>query len=96
MQRLRRRITVLATVLAVGGACFQVGGCNAFELLSSAVSSINPCGTILACNPQEYAFLKSGIDGPGANPYLDPFCVFPPFCDADVDPIFGGLTGTTP
>lgn len=91
MRRLQRRLTTMVTVLAVGGSCFQVGGCNAFELLSSAVSNINPCGTILACNPQEYAFLRSGIDGPGLNADVDPFCVFPPFCDVTVDPIFGGL-----
>ena len=93
MRSFQRRITTFAMTLAVGGTCLQVGGCNAFELLSSAVSSINPCGTILACDPQEYAFLKSGIDGPGTDPDIDPFCVFPPFCGADVDPIFGGLTG---
>lgn len=93
MRRFQRRLATFVTVLAVGGSCFQIGGCNAFEALSSAVSNINPCGTILACDPQQYAFITSGIDGPGANPDIDPYCVFPPFCTADVDPIFGGLTG---
>jgi hypothetical protein len=91
MQRMQQRLMVLAAIMAVGGTCLQVGGCNTYELLSSAVSSINPCGTILACDPREYAFIKSGIDGHGTDPELDPYCTFPPFCTADVDPIFGGL-----
>lgn len=93
MLRLQKRIMTLTAVLAVGGSCLGLGGCNSFELLASAVGSINPCGTILACDPQEYAFIRSGIDGPGLRPDIDPFCVFPPFCDAGQDPIFGGLTG---
>jgi hypothetical protein len=94
MFRVRKSSVMLAMALAAGGTCFQLGACNVFSLASSAISSINPCGTILDCNPQVYQFLTSGIDGPGVQPDLDPFCTYAPFCDATVDPIFGGLVAT--
>lgn len=93
MHRFRRTYLTLVTTLAVGGSCLQLAGCDALGTAISAISGINPCGTILTCDPAEYEFLTSGIDGPGVRPELDPFCVYPPFCDAGVDPIFGGLTG---
>jgi hypothetical protein len=91
MYRIPRSLAAFVTTLAIGGTCLQVGSCDALGLAASAISGINPCGTILACDPQEYAFITSGIDGPGVRPDIDPFCVYPPFCTADEDPIFGGL-----
>ena len=91
MYRLRRSLTARVTTLAIGGSCFQLAGCDTLELAASAIGGINPCGTILACDPQEYAFVTSGIDGPGVRPDIDPYCVYPPFCSATQDPIFGGL-----
>jgi len=96
MQNKRIPLMSIITALAVGGSCFNVGGCDLASLAANAVKNINPCGTILACDPQDYAFITSGIDGPGVQPDIDPFCVFPPFCDWGVDPIFGGLTAATP
>ena len=93
MYRFRRSLVALATTLAVGGACLQVAGCDAVGLAAGAITNLNPCGTILACDPQEYLFVTSGIDGPGVRPDIDPFCVYPPFCDAGQDPLFGGLAG---
>lgn len=93
MHRIRKSFVTFATTLAAGGACFQLGGCDLLGTAAAAVSSINPCGTLLNCDPAEYDFLMSGIDGPGARPDLDPFCTYPPFCTADVDPIYGGLSG---
>ena len=90
---IRRRSTVRKcwAVLAAG-ALFQLGlleTCN--SRLYEATRFVDPCGTILACDPQEYAFVTSGIDGPGVRPDIDPYCVYPPFCSATQDPIFGGL-----
>jgi len=91
MYRIPRSLAAFATTLAIGGTCLLVGGCDAIELAAGAIGGLNPCGTILACDPQEYRFVTSGIDGPGVVPDLDPFCTYPPFCDAGSDPIFGGL-----
>lgn len=78
--------------LAVGGTCFQLAGCDLVGLAAAAISSINPCGTILACDPRQYEFLTSGISGPGVRPDIDPYCTNPPFCAQEQDPIFGGIS----
>ncbi|MFO0837812.1 MAG: hypothetical protein U1D55_04750 [Phycisphaerae bacterium] len=84
-----RKLT--APLLAAAAAtCLQLGPCGVEEF-RQLVSNINPCGTILNCDPAAYLFAQSGIDGPGVSPDKDPFCTFPPFCTAAVDPIFGGL-----
>jgi hypothetical protein len=93
MHRVRKTLVTLTTTLAVGGSCFQLGGCDALGVAVGAISNINPCGTLLNCDPAQYAFIQSGIDGPGVVPEWDPFCVYPPFCTAQQDPIFGGLSG---
>ncbi len=97
MRRTRKSFLTFVMTIAAG-ACFQLGGCNVLGMARSAIDSINPCGTILACDPRAYQFLRSGIDGPGVRPNIDPFCTFAPFCDNGTDPIFGGLAagGTTP
>lgn len=92
MYRIRKSLVSLAMTAAIGGTCFALGGCDVVGLASSAVSSINPCGTILLCDQRAYQFWTSGIDGPGLRPDIDPYCVFPPFCNAAQDPIFGALT----
>lgn len=92
MHRIRKSLVTFATTLAAGGVCFQFGGCDLLGTAAAAVSSINPCGTLLVCNPAAYDFLNSGIDGPGAQPAQDPFCTYPPFCPLASDPIFGGLS----
>ena len=96
MHRIRKTLATLVTTLTVGGTCFQFGGCNIFGLASAAISSINPCGTIVACDARQYEFLTSGIDGPGVRPDIDPFCTYAPFCTTIQDPLFGGLTGAGP
>ena len=78
----RRVVAVLAA-----GTCLQVGTCVRF------VGGLNPCLTLLNCDPRQYDFVNSGIDGPGVRPDIDPFCTFPPFCTFAQDPIFGGLAG---
>lgn len=96
MRRIRNPLVSLAIMLSVGGTCLQIGGCNLFGLATNAIASINPCGTILVCDPQQYEFLTSGIDSPGLRPSIDPFCTFPPFCTVAQDPLFGGLSPTGP
>jgi hypothetical protein len=78
------RLIRLTTLATIGGICLQLGGC-----LGSAVSyaaNINPCGTLLNCDPVTYDFITSGYEGPGADPDVDPACTYPPFCGPDVDP----------
>jgi hypothetical protein len=83
-------VTLVATLM-LSALCVGTVGCDLLGTAAGAISSINPCGTILNCDPAEYLFLTSGYEGPGVDPGIDPFCVYPPFCDATSDPIFGGL-----
>lgn len=92
MRPLRMRVLGLVMSVLAGGTCLQVGGCS-LEGLTSFVSSFNPCGTILVCDPAEYRFIMADITEPGVQPSIDPFCTWPPLCPPTVDPIFGGLLG---
>ncbi len=65
-----------------GASLFQFGGCGLGDAIQF-VTGYNPCGTILACDPVTYEFIRSGYDGPGADPEVDPSCTYPPFCDND-------------
>jgi hypothetical protein len=91
MYRARKILMVLALTMTAGGVCFQFGSCEPLAVIQTGLSSINPCGTILNCDPVAYEFATSGIDGPGVDPDVDPFCTYAPFCSAGDDPIFGGL-----
>jgi len=87
----RRAKWMLNLAAAIGaGMMFQFVGCS-LGGLKNVVTGLNPCGTILFCDPRLYNFVRSGIDGPGLVPEQDPFCTFPPFCSEAVDPIYGGL-----
>ncbi len=81
MQR-RCNALVLATLTMVVGTCFQLGGCGLADL-GQYIANLNPCGTILACDPVYYTFVRSGYSGPGANPDIDPACTYPPYCAND-------------
>jgi hypothetical protein len=76
-----------------GGSILNILGCNPVPALINGVTSVNPCGVILACDPREFSFITSGYEGPGVDPSLDIFCTYPPFCTQDVDPIYGGIFG---
>lgn len=95
MQRTRKVFLASAITLAAG-TCFQLGGCNGLSAIGGAIANINPCGTILDCDPALYQFATSDYDGPGVDPDLDPFCTYPPFCSTAQDPIFGGLSQKGP
>lgn len=92
MHRIRKMLVSVTMILAAGGTCLAVGGCDVFGLAQTAISSFNPCGTILNCDSTAYEFWTSGIDGPGVRPDIDPYCTFAPFCTPTSDPIFGSLT----
>lgn len=92
MTNVRAKIVSFSALISLA-TMFQLGGCAVTDLVGSALNNLNPCGTIAVCDPRAYQFARSGIDGPGANPDIDPFCTFPPFCTQAQDPIFGGLGG---
>lgn len=93
MHPVRKTLVMLTTTLAVAGSCLLSSGCDdVLEGAVNAISEFNPCGTILNCDPTEYEFLTSGIDGTGVNVEEDPYCVYPPYCTDDEDPIYGGLS----
>jgi hypothetical protein len=70
--------------------CLQFGGCGLADL-GQYIANLNPCGTILACDPVYYNFVRSGYSGPGANPDIDPACTYPPYCAND--PFVATVTG---
>ncbi|HPM24851.1 MAG TPA: hypothetical protein PLP66_13160 [Phycisphaerae bacterium] len=76
-----RVLSWLVAAVAVG-TCYGFGGCSLSDV-GHYVANINPCLTILACDPVEYRFITSGYKGPGADPDIDPACTFPPYCDGD-------------
>ena len=82
MNRRLMRAMRLFVVLGVGGIGLQFSGCGPADV-GSFLGSFNPCGTILACDPVTYDFIRSGYEGPGADPDVDPACTYPPFCAND-------------
>jgi hypothetical protein len=88
----RRNAFLLTVLTALAGTLFQLGGCDLGEL-GKYIANINPCGTILNCNPVEYQFIKSDYSGPGADPNIDPTCTFPPYCPAAGDPFVPAIPG---
>jgi len=86
----RIRLFCFATIAVAAGMCFQVGGCSPSGVLNY-VSNINPCGTILDCDPNEYRFATSGYDGPGVDTDVTLYCTYPPFCPPDQDPMTFGI-----
>ncbi len=92
MRSIGKRIRNLALGALAGGCLLQLGTCTPGNILGY-VRNLNPCGSILACDPVTYRFLTSGYQGPGINVNVDPSCVYPPYCA--VDP-FVRTTTTTP
>lgn len=84
MSRIRKSLMLSGIVAASAGNLFQLG-CGT---LQNVVGQLNPCGTILACDPALYEFVRA--DG------RSPYCTIAPFCGPDVDPLFGGLLGNNP
>ncbi|MBU0639723.1 MAG: hypothetical protein KKB50_12725 [Planctomycetes bacterium] len=85
MRTLQNRIFRMTAILALGGTCLA-SGCS-LDGITSYIANFNPCGTILECNPLQYRFVASGYEGPGVDPDVTPYCVWPPFCLPAVDPI---------
>ncbi len=85
---MRMRRLAWCTTLLAGGVAFQFLGCSPAGV-ANLLTNFQPCGTILNCDPRVFGFARSGIDGPGLRPDVDPFCTFPPFCNAQQDPLFG-------
>ncbi|TWT45211.1 hypothetical protein RAS1_16330 [Phycisphaerae bacterium RAS1] len=92
MTRSGWRLLRSAVVVASTGTAFQLSSCTP-GTLGNFVADLNPCGTILICDPLAYRFLTSGYDGPGVNLEVDPACTFPPYCGPAVDPFVGTLNG---
>ncbi|MFN0134811.1 MAG: hypothetical protein ACKVS9_01695 [Phycisphaerae bacterium] len=69
-----RQAVLTTSIVAAGGIVHQ---CSPSGLINVA-GQINPCGTILNCDPNAYNVFVRGIE--------DPFCTFPPFCTTG-DPI---------
>lgn len=88
-----KKMALSAAAVVAGGVSYA---CAPVPALINTITGVNPCGTILACDPRLYNFATSGLDGPGADPDKDPFCTFPPYCTQDEDPLYGGLVGGNP
>ncbi len=79
------RGVLLTLGLCAAGTLCQFGGCG-FPELTSFLTSINPCGTILDCDPAQYTFATSGYSGPGVDLNVDMTCTFPPYCGTALVP----------
>lgn len=77
------KLAALAAPIATGGLAFQLS-CSG---ITNLLGQVNPCGTILACDPALYRLIAADIDTPGVRPEIDIFCTYPPFCEND--PILG-------
>lgn len=95
MNRLNRFVRNGIAGLVLAGTTFQAGGCDLLGGVGRTINQFNPCLTILVCDPALFNFARSGIDGPGVRPDVDPFCTFAPFCGNE-DPIFGNLANGQP
>lgn len=82
MNRAWLRTLRLVMALGVGGVGLQFSGCGPQDV-GAYLANLNPCGTILVCDPVTYDFVRSGYKGPGADPDIDPACTYPPFCAND-------------
>lgn len=86
MSRFQKAVFRWGFALSAGAVMFQLSSCTPGNI-GRYVAGLNPCGSILNCDPLAYTFLTSGYRGPGVDPDVDPFCTFPPFCSAAQDPI---------
>jgi hypothetical protein len=80
MRHPRLRGLLRKGLLAAAAGAVLPAGCGD---LGRFVANFNPCGTILNCDPVQYEFIRSGYEGPGADPDIDPACTYPPYCDGD-------------
>ena len=87
MSQRHQRLIRLAYMSVIAGTCFQLGSCGGPADVWSYLSDFNPCGTILACDPNTYRFAQAGYEGPGVDVDLDPFCTWPGYCDDSLDPL---------
>jgi len=65
---------------------------SAVGCLNKVGRNINPCGTILNCNPAEWDWMMHNGDFPDFN--IDPTCVIPGQCGFQWPPTTPGGTGT--
>ena len=93
MRRCYMKLMMTFAAMSTGGMLYS---CSPVPVAINGITSVNPCGTILVCDPREYSFIMSGYEGPGVDPSLDIFCTYPPFCTQAQDPIYGGIFGITP
>lgn len=88
--RIRNKAKWVVILGMVATGSIELATCSPSSILST-VGGINPCGTVLTCDPATYNFIRAGYNGPGVNPNVDVFCTYPPFCGTS-DPIFGTVT----
>ena len=67
----QRMIRIMLAV-SLTGTTFQVVGC-----LQKVAKNVNPCGTIIDCDPLEWDYMWNGLQ-PDWN--LDPTCTIPGLC----------------
>ena len=84
--RFLRRV-LQAMLVLTAGTLMQVGSLSCTGMAEKVVNNVNPCGTILNCDPVEYDLLTT--DFPDWD--LDPTCTIPGQCGT-VWPTGGGTT----
>jgi hypothetical protein len=86
-QTMRYQRVVLAALVVSAG---MLAGVTCEGLGQKLVHNVNPCGTVLNCNPVEYDLLTT--DFPDFS--IDPTCTIPGQCGT-VWPLVGGTTTNT-
>lgn len=86
MNRFYRWFQVVAASALMGGV-YGVEGCA-----SAVLHNVNPCGTILNCDPIEY---DNALNDHFPDYSKDPTCTIPGFCGGTPFPGTGGAGGNT-
>ncbi len=91
LSRMRSRLQVALMFSLLGG--YSLAGFGGINCLGQATRLLNPCGTVLVCDPLEYDLMNYDLDDfPDFD--VDPTCTIPGFCDGVPFPPAGqGQTG---
>ena len=84
MRRCYMKLMMTFAAMSTGGMLYS---CSPVPVAINGITSVNPCGTILNCNPIEYDLALHGTYPDYA---IDPTCTIPGFCGGTPFPGTGG------
>ena len=90
-----KRMKKLEKIFRITFAIVFLGTVCQLNCLGTVARQINPCGTIIACDPLEYDYLVYDLPDNAPDWNLDPTCTLPGFCGYSPFPFGTTGTGTT-